>query len=56
MARITPQFLSSSAALKYYFIEFRKTDRLVLVLGFKLIAGALASSAWIGVAIGVGLT
>ena len=26
------------------------------MLGFKLIAGALASSAWIGVAIGVGLT
>ena len=29
---------------------------LVLVLGFKLIAGAIASCAFIGVAIGVGLT
>ena len=31
-------------------------EELVLVLGFKLIAGAIASCAFIGVAIGVGLT
>ena len=31
-------------------------DEVILVLGFKLIAGAIASCAFIGVAIGVGLT
>ena len=30
-------------------------DKEILVLGFKLIAGAIASCAFIGVAIGVGL-
>ena len=38
------------------FPRYKLDQMFMLVLGFKLIAGAIASCAFIGVAIGVGLT